>query len=416
MKILLMAPQPFYEERGTPIAVRLAAEALAAQGHEVHLLTFHLGRDIAMAGVTHHRIAAPLGVRRVGIGFSPAKLICDLWMLAAAARLVARHRFDVLHGVEEAVFLAWPLAALGRAQLVYDADSILSEQIADKWPKARLCSRIIGWFERAAFRRSDLVIAVCPSIRDAARQVAPAERVHLLPDVAMTGPEGTGSAAPVEDLRALAPGRQLALYVGNLEGYQGVDLLLHAQALIEPAARPMLILIGGNPPAIARHQALAAELGVAEDVRLLGPRPLDALSAYLAQSDILCSPRRQGRNTPMKIFSYMASSCAILATRIESHSQVLDDSCACLTDATPEAVARGMERLSADPALRARLGEAAAERARTDYSHAAFRQRLERAYAQLQRGPTVTLQPDRPDRPSAPRPQVASPMLDAPDR
>ena len=41
MKILLLAPQPFYAERGTPIAVLLAATALCRAGHEVDVLTFH---------------------------------------------------------------------------------------------------------------------------------------------------------------------------------------------------------------------------------------------------------------------------------------------------------------------------------------------------------------------------------------
>jgi hypothetical protein len=43
LKILLVAPQPFFQERGTPIAVRLLAETLAAEGYEVHLLVYHEG-------------------------------------------------------------------------------------------------------------------------------------------------------------------------------------------------------------------------------------------------------------------------------------------------------------------------------------------------------------------------------------
>ncbi len=35
MKILLLAPHPFYQERGTPIAVRLLAETLAEDGHTI---------------------------------------------------------------------------------------------------------------------------------------------------------------------------------------------------------------------------------------------------------------------------------------------------------------------------------------------------------------------------------------------
>lgn len=381
MKILMLAPQPFFEERGTPIAVRLAAEALAGQGHEVDLLTFHVGQDVAMPGVRHHRIAAPPGIRRVPIGFSPAKLVCDLWMFFAAARLLLRQRHDVVHAVEEAVFLAWPLATMRRARLVYDADSILSEQIADKWPKARMLIRLLASLERAAFRRSDLTLAVCPAIQTAARGVAPADRVHLLPDVAFEDPD---SVEATEDIRVLADGRPLALYVGNLEAYQGVALLLEALALVDRDRRPMLVIIGGNPQAIADHAALADRLGVAANVRLLGARPLRHLAHYLVQADILCSPRIQGRNTPMKIFSYMASARAILATRIESHSQVLDDACAWLALPTAQGLADGLDRLGQDAMLRNDLGRVAAHRARTEFSHDAFVERLRLAYATLQ--------------------------------
>ena len=53
MRILVVAPQPFYEERGTPMAVRLVAETLCKEGHEVDLLVYHDGRDIEIPGLRH---------------------------------------------------------------------------------------------------------------------------------------------------------------------------------------------------------------------------------------------------------------------------------------------------------------------------------------------------------------------------
>ena len=46
MRILVVAPQPFYEERGTPIAVRLLVETLCDFGHDVDLLVYQQGQDI----------------------------------------------------------------------------------------------------------------------------------------------------------------------------------------------------------------------------------------------------------------------------------------------------------------------------------------------------------------------------------
>lgn len=42
-RVLVVAPQPFYEDRGTPIAVRELVTALAGLGFEVDLATFPVG-------------------------------------------------------------------------------------------------------------------------------------------------------------------------------------------------------------------------------------------------------------------------------------------------------------------------------------------------------------------------------------
>src|SRR5262245_37630855 len=123
MRILFLAPQPFFIERGTPIAVRLAVSALCKFGHEVDLVTFHEGADISISGLRHLRISRPPFVRQVPIGLSASKLVCDVWMAATAYRLMAERRYDAVHAVEEAVFLALLAKPFHGAHLVYDMDS-----------------------------------------------------------------------------------------------------------------------------------------------------------------------------------------------------------------------------------------------------------------------------------------------------
>src|SRR5690606_25954218 len=60
MKILFLAPQPFFQERGTPIAVRLAVEVLGGRkGDSIDLLTYHEGSDVPLKNVRHLRITLP---------------------------------------------------------------------------------------------------------------------------------------------------------------------------------------------------------------------------------------------------------------------------------------------------------------------------------------------------------------------
>jgi glycosyltransferase involved in cell wall biosynthesis len=143
------------------------------------------------------------------------------------------------------------------------------------------------------------------------------------------------------------------------------------------------VIIGGNDEAVARYSDRVSRRALGSQVHLAGPRPLAQLNDYLAQADILCSPRLKGVNTPMKIYSYMASGRAILATDILSHTQVLDESTALLVPPTPEGIARGLRTLLQEPDHRARIGQNAALHARSTYSISVFRQRLEEAYACL---------------------------------
>ncbi len=78
MKILLLAPHPFYQERGTPIAVDLLVKVLSDRGDQVDILTFHEGENREYPNVSVHRINPLLKIKGISPGFSLKKLYCDL--------------------------------------------------------------------------------------------------------------------------------------------------------------------------------------------------------------------------------------------------------------------------------------------------------------------------------------------------
>lgn len=388
MKILLLAPQPFYTERGTPIAIRLLVRSLCSDGHEVDVLTYHEGEDIQIPGMRLFRIKSPLGIKNVPIGFSIKKLMCDLWLIFATFKCMRNKKYEVVHAVEESVFIALLAQLVWRFKLVYDMDSLMADQIVEKWPRLKPMLPFMQWFEKFAVKRADLVLAVCPAIAERAGISSNPEKVHLTPDVAIS--PVAGQQIEVEDVRSICIGSApVAMYVGNLETYQGVDLLLDSLALIDPLQRCSLVIIGGAPQHIEKYRQKIETAGLSGHVHLLGQRPLDCLADYLSQADIVCSPRLKGVNTPMKIYAYMLSGKALLATDILSHSQVLDPECALLVAPDPAAMAEGLLKLSKSPALRQQLGAKAAERAATQYSEKAFESRLHNAYVQLGLNPQM---------------------------
>ncbi|MFO7655402.1 MAG: glycosyltransferase family 4 protein [Candidatus Krumholzibacteriia bacterium] len=379
-RILFLAPQPFYQERGTPIAVDLALRVLAAEGHEVDLLTYAEGDAREYPRLTHRRLPRVPGVGKVPPGFSWKKAIYSSLLIPAALRLARGRRYDLVHAVEEAVFVAMLLKRIYSLPFVYDMDSALARQLVDKARWLRPLSPVFRAAERTAIRQAVAVIAVCPALVAHANACG-AQRSVLLQDVALLDDRPPGREAT--DLRqGLAASAMLILYVGNLERYQGVDLLLEGFAAARRrGSDAALAVIGGVPADVERYRRLASQLGIGHEVRFLGPRPLEDLGAYLAQADVVVSPRTRGNNTPMKVYSYLASGKPLLATKIDSHTQVLDDEVACLVTPDADGVATGIARLAGSPDLRARLGEAGARRAAERHTWPVFRRTLADAYA-----------------------------------
>ncbi len=382
MNILLVAPQPFYQERGTPIAVRLLIEALCAVGHKVDLLTYHEGDDIQIEGLTIYRTMKIPGVSDIPIGFSWQKIVCDIFL---SIKLIGRcmyANYDVVHAVEESIYPALLVKLFSKKHLIYDMDSSMADQLVEKWHGLRVIKGGLDAFEKLAVRNSDAVIAVCEDLAVKAEAFKHTrEHIYVLEDIALPARD-TGNT--INDLRKeYRLTGQLALYVGNLEHYQGIDLMLDAYALSVHNEQLSLIIIGGREEDIKHYRAKAVELDIEEKVLFLGPRPVDDLGKYLAQADMLVSPRLKGQNTPMKIYSYMGAGKAILATNIQSHTQVLDKDCAELVAPEARDMAQGFDLLIKDAERRQALGKVAGRLADEKYSYPAFQKKIRNIYEKI---------------------------------
>ncbi|MBI1797738.1 MAG: glycosyltransferase family 4 protein, partial [Candidatus Eisenbacteria bacterium] len=270
LRILVLAPQPFFQDRGTPIAARALLETLAARGVAIDLLTFAGGRDVTIAGCTIHRIPAIPGTRGIRPGFSLAKLACDAVMAVQCMAMLATGRYALVHALEESAFIAMIARWMFGVPFVYDMDSSLAQQMEETYPSLGSVRALLKAFERAAIRASLGVIAVCPALRDIALGHAPGAFVRVIEDFSLLGdapPSPAASAAPESLAATIGRSGPIVLYVGNLEVYQGIDLLIEAfaeGAPITPGAE--LVMIGGQADDIARYRERCMRLGIGDRV------------------------------------------------------------------------------------------------------------------------------------------------------
>jgi glycosyltransferase involved in cell wall biosynthesis len=363
-RVLIVSPQPFYEDRGTPIAVAQLVNALLALEFTVDLLAYPIGSEVSLAGLSIVRSVNPLGFRRVRIGFSVRKILLDLGMLFSLWRLFKRQRYDVVHVLEELAFFVVPMCRRRGIPVIYDMQSSLPDQLRTHGIfRSRPVQAILRKLERAVLKGADVVVCSAGLLAHVkeAHPSANAVEWRCAGQTRLTDPD---LPHRVRGELRLVPSARVVLYSGTFEPYQGIDLLIGAMPVVlEVIPEAVFVLIGATPDNDLYHHIIVRKLVHRGKLHILPRQPRDTIPAYLAMSEVLVSPRAYGDNIPLKIFDYMLSGKPIVATDLRAHRSILNDRTALLVDKKALALGEAIIRLMSEPKLAAELSQAALEEA-----------------------------------------------------
>jgi glycosyltransferase involved in cell wall biosynthesis len=389
MRILMIAPEPFFQPRGTPFSEYYRARALTELGHEVDMVTYPIGEDVSIPGLRIFRAPALPGVRNVAIGPSLMKIPLDGMVFASSVRRLMSERYDLLDCHEEAGLMGVLLSRLFGIPTVYDMHSSLPEQLGNfRYTRSAVLRRLLALSERWTIRGSAAVIVICPYLEEVVAKVDAERPCFLIENSPLA--EATQSVGQ-EEIAALRKSHGLEDsvvigYTGTFEAYQGIELLFDAVRWVTGQDdRVRLLMVGGHADQIRRAQDAVHDKMLEGKVVFAGQRSPSDMPVYLAASDILVSPRSHGYNTPLKIYSYLRAGKPIVATRLLTHTQVLDDEVAELTAAEPEAFGRGILNLIRDPQRARSLADHARRRAEERYSYERYLEKTRRALDFLSR-------------------------------
>ena len=381
VRVLEIVTVPFFAPRGTGFSSLERTKALSRMGHTVDILAYSLGADVEIPNVRIHRIPRLPGIREIPMGPSLRKLILDVFLaLKTGWWLAFRGRWNLVHVHEEAAFWVAVMRPLYSGPVLYDMHSSLVEQLSNfGYSESGIVRRCFAFFERLALRRADGVIVICPELEDVARNKAPQVPLQLIENL----PVGWDLPAPprdeVQDLRDRydLDGCPVILYAGTFGKNQGLELSIDAiKHLRSRIPEVRLVLVGGGGNDLAQVRAYAASQGVTDNVLFTGSQPYTTMPAFMALADVLLSPRLLGTNTPLKIYSYLASGKPIVATDLPTHTQVLSSETAELVAATWQDLAEGIHRILTDPARARALGEAGKKLAETKYGIGRYMEQL----------------------------------------
>ena len=388
----MLAPEPFFEPRGTPFSEYHRIKALGELGYAVDLVTYPFGSDVTLPNLRIVRCPRPPFVEGVRIGPSVTKLLLDGLLAVTATRLALGRRYDAIHSHEEAGVLGlWLARRLGIPHL-YDMHSSLPQQLTNfRYTRSSLIRRLFERAETSMIAQSQAIITICPELQETAVARGAGPRAFLIENV-MGGDVEATTPVPAEEMRArygVSAVQPLVLYTGTFEPYQGLDLLTEAAAMLRHSHPDVRVLVvGGTAGQVDRARAQAVRSG--SPLVFAGQRPPQEIPSFVAACDILVSPRVSGTNTPLKIYSYLRSGKPIVATDLQTHTQVLSDSTAALVPPNAPALAAGLARLIDRPEERLRLAKAAGLLAASRYSRETYLSRTAAAYEQLlRRGPST---------------------------
>ncbi len=380
MKILFLAPQPFFQARGTPINVRNVLRVLGGSGRKVDLLTYHIGEDVDIENVNILRIPPVPLVRSVAVGPSFAKIPLDIAMFFKAVFIFSKGRYDCVHAVEESVFIAFFLKKFFGTPYIYDMDSSISDQLRYSGKlKAGFLLRAVERFERAAAENAAAVLTVCSALTEKARSLAPGVAIFQVEDCPLEVDKRPSSATRTS--LGIKKDDTVFMYTGNLAPYQGCGMLVKSFSHVVrqfPAAQ--LVIAGGEAHQIDALKSQAGRSGIEWAVKFAGKVPMEEIPSLIQEADILVSPRMEGTNTPLKIYDYLASGKPIVATDLPMHTQVLGPGAAVLAPPEPKGFAEGMLKLLRSPSMRSRLARSGKKLVKEKYGFPVFSRKISDFY------------------------------------
>lgn len=385
-RILMLAPTPYFADRGCHVRIYEEARTLVELGHDVRIVTYHIGRD--MPGVPTCRIPRVPWYGKLAAGPSWHKPYLDLLLFFRALGVARHFRPDIIHAhLHEGALIGALLKPLLRIPLLFDYQGSMTAESLDHgfMKRGGVLHRLFSGIERFIDHRADFIVTSATEGAEALRREwgVPAERVAPLTDGVDTDRFAPGSRDEARRALGLPVDRPVAVFLGLLNRYQGIDLLLEAVRRVRDAGHPLHFLIMGFPEEEYRRRA-AAE-GVAESITFTGRVDYAEVPRLLAAGDVALSPKVSLTEANGKLLNYMACGLPAVVFETPVNREILGDTGVYARYGDSADFADKLMELVNDPSRLVSLGRAVRERAVLEHSLQARGRELARIYSGLLR-------------------------------
>lgn len=385
-RILAVAATPFFVDRGGHIHIYEQIRALQELGHDVTMVTYHIGRDLP--DVDARRIINIPWYNKTDAGPSYHKPYLAVLLLQQALKAAKEVKPDIVHAHGwDSMWVAYWLWRMKKIPFIFDMQGSFSGEIVEhKYAKkGSPFYRVLSFIERRSLNASPVAVTSSTQICDDSRERFGLADDHLWPildgvDTQAFSPE---AFPPEPELRASLnlPDKPIIVFMGLLKEYQGVnDMIEAARVMVQEREFTNFHFLVMGFPDEDYYRNMAVEKGIGDYMTFTGKIPYNETGRYMALSDLAIAPKISMTEGDAKIYFYMAMGLPVVAYERPASLEILGDLGIYAKYHDPVDLARALHEALADPVFLRQRGQENRQKAVDDYSWQAVAHRILDAY------------------------------------
>lgn len=390
LQILVVAPTPFFSDRGTHIRILEEALALEKRGHTVTIATYHIGQNLPESLGSHidvRRIRRLLfWYKKLEAGPDWQKIILDLLLIKKVLFLARTKRPDVIHGhLHEGVLIAWIVEKLlfwrGIKVVADFHGSLTKEMVSHRYLGLSGLFRLFRWVEHLIDNMGDAAVTSSWNNAEEIGAIRKQGKVMVLLDgTRLSMFDGLPDKSAIRRAYGVPETAVVVTYTGAFIRNKGINFFLEALPLIAEEHQEVHFVLAGFPLDLIEKDIPEA---LRDKVTIISPSPYFDLPQILKMSDIGVDPKDEAtREASGKTLQYMGAGLPVACFDTGNNREYLHEGGTYATAVTAPALAAAIGRLVTDQSLRTRSGMINRERA-TQFSWEKSAEKVEGIYNQL---------------------------------
>jgi glycosyltransferase involved in cell wall biosynthesis len=384
-RVLVIAPTPFFVDRGGHVQIYEQARALQQLGNVVEICTYHIGRD--MPDIAIHRIPKVNWYTKTDAGPAWGKLYLMILLFFLSWREIRRFHPDVLHGHGwDGCWIACVLHKLTGVPFVFNMQGSFSGEIAEHGyaKPGSLFFRLLQWIERQTLQLGRVVTPSTHMMANAICHfgVKPDHIYQTFDGVDINDLQTGIDPGNLRDNLNIPVGRQIVVFLGLLKAYQGVDMLLEAiRILVKDYGFVTAHFVIMGFPNADKYANQAHDLGIDAYTTFPGKIDYKQRKYYYALGNVAVAPKLSLAEGDGKIYDYLAMGLPIVTFDSPVSQEILGDLAFYATLGSAESLAGALNRSLTDTAQAREFGRRGRDLAESHYSWLSVSKRLMAAYA-----------------------------------